>query len=338
MRLEDYDFDLPEDRIAQRPSVRRGASRLLVVDRNAGTWEDHAFDEVCDFVRTGEAVVMNDSRVIPARIPCRKETGGKAEVLLVRPSGDSDGSWWALARPRLKDGQTVHAGGQGSAIRCLLTDPDGFAKVVSPDGDLSAICREYGAVPLPPYIRRTELPEDRDRYQTIYAANDGSVAAPTAGLHFEDQHLKGMAARGAMVHKVTLHVGPGTFLPVRDPSSHRMHPESFSVLPKVADALNVALREKRRIWAVGTTTVRTLETCVAGGKVLSGSGETDLFITPPFEFEVVGGLLTNFHLPRSTLLMLVSAFAGRELILEAYRYAVKRKYRFYSYGDAMLIL
>jgi S-adenosylmethionine:tRNA ribosyltransferase-isomerase len=349
VNVTDFDFDLPDELIAQEPPPARGGSRLMAIDRASGAINHLAFADLPSLFREGDVLVVNDSRVFPARlIGVRLPGGGAAECLLVRPTEEPD-TWIALVHPgqRLREGSRMlfESGGRrlhaeikgrhfhGRRTVRLWTD-DG-----SPVRDtIDAI----GHVPLPPYIKRPDSPSDRDRYQTVYARERGSIAAPTAGLHFTPEILGALEARGVERISITLHVGYGTFQPIRADrvEEHQMEGESFDVSAAAAAGLTKARQAGRRIVAVGTTTTRTLEslTVSAGGDVLPGSGETRLFIRPGHEFALVSGLVTNFHLPKSSLLMLVSAFGGRETILAAYREAVARRYRFYSYGDAMIIL
>lgn len=339
-RTSDFEYDLPPGLIASRPAARRDASRLLVL-RRAGGLEDRRFPDLRDFLVSGDALVVNDTRVFPARLIGRKPTGAAAEVLLVRPRPEP-GRWEALVRPggKLKPGRVVDI---APGFRVAIEDSaPGGGRVVRLEGDADpwTLIDRHGQVPLPPYIEREPDASDRERYQTVYAANRGSVAAPTAGLHFTDELLRELEADGVRLVRVTLHVGIGTFRPVdaERPEDHELHAERYAVSAGAADALNEVREGGRRIWAVGTTSVRTLETvCDAAGRFHAGEGWTELFIRPGYEFRAVDALVTNFHLPRSSLLMLVSAFAGRERVLAAYRHAVKRKYRFYSYGDAMVI-
>jgi S-adenosylmethionine:tRNA ribosyltransferase-isomerase len=352
LALSDYDFDLPPGLIARAPLERRDASRLLVLDRDSGAIAHRAFQEWPAMLRPGDVVVLNDTRVIPARLLGRKHgSGGRVELLLVRPDaelgtakalGGPAGalSWICLgqASKGLRPGAVVDLDGASATV--LEARGEGELRVrFDSDRSLAAILESAGRVPLPPYLEREPTEEDRTRYQTVYARTEGSVAAPTAGLHLTPETLAQLEARGVEPRFVTLDVGPGTFLPVRgdDESSHRMHPERYLVPETTAAALGRARQEGRRIVAVGTTVVRTLESAMDRGVVQPGPGSTSLFIRPGFRFQVVEALLTNFHLPRSTLLMLVSAFAGRERVLAAYRAAVAERYRLFSYGDAMFI-
>jgi len=343
MKLSDYDYDLPAELIAQYPLRERDRSRLLVLHRGDGRMEHREFRDIVDYLREGDCLVINETRVMPARLFGRREpTGGKVEMLLVRRL--DDGLWEALVSPgrRVRPGTRISLDGElgcevvgyAAGGRRLLRFDEGF--------DLS----RYGHVPLPPYIRRPDSAEDRELYQTVYARVEGAVAAPTAGLHFSDELLREISGRGVRIAPILLHVGPGTFRPIRseDPRSHRMEDEYYEVSPDAAEIMNSARLSGGRIIAVGTTSVRTLETVPFYDRrrgmwlVRPGSGWTDKFIYPPYRFKVVDALVTNFHLPRTTLLLLVSAFAGRELLLSSYREAIARGYRFYSYGDAMLIL
>jgi S-adenosylmethionine:tRNA ribosyltransferase-isomerase len=340
-----FDYPLPPDRIAQYPAEQRDASRLLVCDRAAGRWQDHVFGELPGLLRRGDLLVVNDSRVIPARLLGRLEPGGATvELLFLRPGGGP--AWEALARParRCRRGAVVVLGDGEVRVRVVATAGEG-RRVVETEGGGSVweILERYGMPPLPPYIARHQKPgqEDWERYQTVYAVHDGSMAAPTAGLHFTSALLDRLKARGIAIESLTLHVGPGTFRPIRSTrvEGHRMESENVTIPPDTAGAINRAKSDGRRVIAVGTTTCRALESAAdEGGRVRPLAGPTDLFIYPGYHFKVTDALLTNFHLPRSSLLLLVCAFAGREFVLDAYGHAVEAAYRFYSYGDAMLIL
>ena len=355
-RVADFDFELPPELIAQRPPDERGRSRLLVLPRREGPVEHTTFARFPDHVRPGDLLVLNDTRVFPARLLGRRApSGGAVECLLLRklPSSNSQlpaaEEWDALVHPgqKLKPGARVVFEREGVRLygEVLARHFHGrrTLRLWTDDGSgIAAAIDRIGHVPLPPYITRDDEASDRDRYQTVYARDPGSVAAPTAGLHFRTDMLERLAGRGIELATITLHVGYGTFKPVRVElvEEHEVDQESFSVSPEAASALSCAMADGRRIIAVGTTTTRALESLnvETGGRVNPVSGTTRLFIRPGHTFRVVQGLVTNFHLPRSSLLMLAAAFAGRERILAAYREAVERQYRFYSYGDGMLIL
>ncbi len=353
MRIEDFDFELPAGQIAQRPLDRRDASRLLVLEREADGVAHRRFAELPSLFRPGDLLVVNDARVIPARLLGTKAaTGGRAELLLVRPAapGGLEGraagaEWFCLgqASKGLKVGLSLEfQGGLAATVVEALGGGEVRVRFDAPgQTSLGEALASAGRLPLPPYIEREPTAEDAERYQTVYARSEGSVAAPTAGLHFTKDLLASLEARGVTRASVTLDVGPGTFLPVRDGDigAHVMHAERYRVPEATAEAVHRARAEGRRVVAVGTTVVRTLEaaTDAANGLVRSGEGETALFIKAPYRFRQVDALLTNFHLPRSTLLMLVCAFHGRDRTLAAYRAAVTEGYRFFSYGDAMFI-
>jgi S-adenosylmethionine:tRNA ribosyltransferase-isomerase len=344
-----FDYALPASLIAREPAARRDASRLLVVHRATRTLEHRVFGDVVALIAPGDVLVVNETRVIPARLVGRRSGGGRAEVLLLRPCDGAGGfggaagtDWEALVRPgrRLRPGAAVTvaddltveigAGTGGGVRRVRLRTPD-----------VATALARHGRVPLPPYIDREPGPADAERYQTVYARKDGSVAAPTAGLHFTPALLDALAAAGVRIARIVLHVGAGTFRPVEveDPAQHAMHPEWYSVDAAAADVIGAARGAGRAVWAVGTTVARTLETIAAAdGSIAPAEGWTRLFIRPPYRFRAVDRLITNFHLPRSTLLMLVSAFAGHDLVMRAYAEAVARRYRFYSYGDAMALV
>jgi len=347
-RASDFDYALPPHLIAQEPLPDRSASRLLVLERSSGAIRHARFGDVIDLVAAEDVVVLNVSRVIPARLHGRREagsgrrgSGGKAEILLVREL--SDGTWLAMGHPggKLKPGRRV-AFGDDSAVEIVEMLGGGLRRVKFVGAlDARATVAKYGEVPLPPYIRRAPTATDRARYQTVYAEHDGSVAAPTAGLHFTAELLDQLRAKGTAFATLDLHIGPGTFKPVEveDLVRHRMEPEPYVLSAVAAEAINARRAAGGRVWAVGTTVVRTLEACADEHGVLRPStGETSLFIHPPYAFRIVDRLLTNFHLPRSTLLMLVCAFAGYDNVMGAYREAVERTYRVYSYGDAMAVI
>jgi len=349
VRVDAFDFDLPAELIAQIPPVERGTSRLLRLGRQDGAITHHAFADLPALLEPGDVLVVNDTRVFPARlIGQRLPGGGAAECFLVRPA-DEPGSWVALVHPgqRLKPGSRMRFERDGHVVEAEVVSQHFHGRRVvrlwTPDGSsVHDAIHAVGHIPLPPYVKRDDTAADRERYQTVYARVEGSIAAPTAGLHFTPALFDALSARGVERATVTLHVGYGTFQPVRveQVEEHQMEAEGFDIPPATAALLTRALREGRRIVAVGTTTTRTLESLVRSkdGAVQAQSGETALFIRPGQEFKVVSGLVTNFHLPRSSLLMLVSALAGREQVLAAYREAIEQRYRFYSYGDAMLVL
>lgn len=350
MKTADFDYDLPKELIAQHPAKKRDRSRLLVLHRAAGEMEHRTFADLADYVGRGDVLVVNDTRVIRARLYGKRDTGGTVEVLLIRPAGreraESDARAWEAmlnCRGRLRDGETVVFSNDFSATLRGRDERGACVVELHFDGRLTDVLERTGRVPLPPYIKRGKFgdpsaDEDAERYQTVYAKAPGAVAAPTAGLHFTPELLAKVRSKGCDVAAITLHVGPGTFKPVvaENIEDHTVDPEYYSVTCEAAEAVGRATR----VIAVGTTTCRVLETLAATGAdtVASGEGWTGLFIRPPHEFKAVDCLVTNFHLPRSSLLMLVSAFAGRERILAAYEEAKRRGYRFYSYGDAMLIL
>lgn len=352
MNVADFDFSLPENLIAQEPPAERGGSRLMTLDRADGSIGHRRFVDLPSLLHPGDLLVVNDTRVFPARlIGTRLPGGGAAECFLVRPAEQPD-TWIALVHPgqRLREGARMRfagaAGATGSGLNAEVVGSHFHGRrtvrLWTDDGSpVSEVIDAIGHVPLPPYIKRADAAPDRDRYQTVYARERGSIAAPTAGLHFTPQIFEALDKRGVERATVTLHVGYGTFQPVRVDrvEEHQVESEHYEVTADTAAALTRAKRGGRRIIAVGTTTTRTLEslTVSAAGEVAPGRGETTLFIYPGFDFKIVSGLITNFHLPKSSLLMLAAAFAGRERILDAYRHAVASQYRFYSYGDAMLI-
>jgi len=376
MHLSDFDYALPPDLIAQQPLADRSASRLLVSRRSAQTFEDRRFADLPDLLQSGDLLVLNNTQVFPARLlgrrrgtraqpigkgnpAAREYLTGEVELLLTRR--ESEDVWHGLVHPgrKIRTGEVLVFGDGELEAEVLDRGERGLRRVrlipqrgARPAAAIDQLIDRLGHVPLPPYIHRADQPQDRETYQTVYAKVRGAVAAPTAGLHFTPQVLRDLAARGIETAEITLHVGPGTFRPVQveHVEDHRMEPEAFEISEDSAARINRALSDGRRVIAVGTTCVRTLEHSAralvkgkgdASGSVShieAGRGETDLFIYPGFDFRVVGALLTNFHLPRSTLLMLVSAFAGREFVLRAYQHSVEERYRFYSYGDCMLIL
>lgn len=353
MKLKDFDYPLPPQLIAQHPPERRGDSRLMVVNRKNGTLEHCSFSQLPVFLQPGDVLVVNDTKVLPARLIGKKESGGKVEILLVRkganPSGGAHFQEWECL---------VQGSGKLREKTPVLLDPAVRGELVARtreglwrlslqargEEDLEGSLRRIGLAPLPPYIHRNGDGEmktrDLDRYQTVYARREGAIAAPTAGLHFTGGLLGEIQRKGVSILSLTLHVGMGTFLPVKqeEVEKHRLEPEFFEITRETAEAIHHAHGQGRKVVGVGTTVVRALESVAdQAGRIHARQGQTDLFILPGHRFRVVDGLITNFHLPRSTLLMLVSAFAGRELILTAYEEAIKENYRFYSYGDAMLI-
>jgi S-adenosylmethionine:tRNA ribosyltransferase-isomerase len=362
VRVSEFDFHLPEELIAQEPLAERSASHLLHLHRETGEFADRAFRDFPGLLRPGDLLVVNNSRVFPARLFGRRSglhaqplsprnpaardfLQGKVEVLLTRQLGPLE--WQALVRPGRKIGVGERITfGENSELEAEITARGEYGERTlrfQAVPDFFGLVEKLGHVPLPPYIARPDRQEDRERYQTVYARREalGSVAAPTAGLHFTPEILEDIRSRGVQMAEITLHVGLGTFQPVHaeEIEEHKMHRESFSISEEAAGKVNRALEQRRRVVAVGTTTVRTLEYAARqnGGHIKAGCGEADIFIYPGFQFRAVGALLTNFHLPQSTLLMLVSAFAGRENILRAYEHAVKERYRFFSYGDCMFI-
>ena len=342
MELAELDYPLPSAAIAQTPAEPREAARLLVVDRATGALADHVVRDLPELLRRGDCLVVNDSRVIPARVFAEDGAGRGIELLFVEALGPA--RWRALVRPgrRCRTNVALRVGGEGGPrLRVAGVEPDGLRVIERLDGTIDEVIRTHGVPPLPPYIVRHAKPgpEDVERYQTVYAGAPGSVAAPTAGLHFSDGLLARLGARGIDVHRVTLHVGPGTFRPIKSArvEEHAVAPEHAVVSAATAQAVNAARTEGRRIVAVGTTTTRTLESAAdVDGVVRPFDGAASLTIHPGHRFRVVTALLTNFHLPRSSLLSLACAFAGRELVLRAYAHAVGHGYRFYSYGDATL--
>ena len=335
-----YDFDLPPDRIAQRPTERRGESRLMIVNRATGEITHKHFTDLPALIASGDALVLNTTKVFRARLLGIRENGTPAEVLLLRPLGDS--TYEAMVHPggKLKPGRKVHINDDFDAEIVSTTERRTRVVRLNASIPIDQAIEKYGHVPLPPYIDRADQEADIERYQTVYAKETGSVAAPTAGLHFTPEMLEELAAKGVKRADVLLHVGAGTFKPVdvENPADHVMHEESYVVSQSTADTLNETRRAGGKIWAVGTTSVRTLESTVReDGTFTESSGETKIFIRPPHDFRSIDRLITNFHLPRSTLIMLVAAFAGYELTMRAYQEAGAERYRLYSYGDAMLV-
>jgi S-adenosylmethionine:tRNA ribosyltransferase-isomerase len=361
VRLSDFNYSLPEELISQEALPDRAASRLLYLSRNSAKLQDLMFRSLPELLRSDDLVVFNNTRVFPARLYGRRGgvraqpvsphnpaskgfLQGQVEVLLTRQVSAQPNEWECLVRPGRRIGVGEHlCFGDGGELQAEVIARGSFGERrirFAPVSDFMALIENLGHVPLPPYITRSDRPADRERYQTVYARERGSVAAPTAGLHFTPEILGRLRERGIETTEITLHVGLGTFQPVREDvvERHKLHKEHFSISEQAAASINAALESHRRIVAIGTTSVRTLEHAAREtGRVQAGPGEADIFIYPGFQFRVVGALLTNFHLPQSTLLMLVSAFAGREFVLNAYRHAVEEKYRFYSYGDCMFV-
>lgn len=355
MNLSEFDYDLAPDQIAQYPLERRDQARLMLVHRSSGEISHHVFSDLPDLLRPSDLLVLNNTKVFPARLFGRRKgvtaeapanqklLAARIEVLLIRPLDDA--VWEVLVKPgrKMRVGEIVSFGEGQLEGKVLERGPFGFRKIqFKCRGDFETIIDRLGHVPLPPYIKRADVEIDRDRYQTVFAKEQGAVAAPTAGLHFTQAVFDRLGQKGIEFCAITLHVGPGTFQPVHTEhvEEHQMEKERLGISPEAATAISRAKSQGRRIIAVGTTSVRALESASLQqeGRIVPTSGETDLFIYPGFRFACVDGLLTNFHLPRSTLLILVSAFAGRDLTLKAYRTAIEANYRFYSYGDCMLIL
>ncbi len=341
MEVKEFDYHLPEELIAQHPTQKRDASRLLVVDRDTRSWEHRHFFDIIEYLQPGDCLVLNDSKVLPARLRGKKRgTGANMELLLTRE--EAPDQWLCLAKPgkRLKPGDVVDLGPDFRA-RVLEVAEEGLRRMqFEYTGVFLEKLYQYGTMPLPPYIQRQTDETDEERYQTVYSKDYGSVAAPTAGLHFTQALLEKIQAKGIHLAYVTLHVGLGTFRPVKADrvTDHEMHWEQYEITEENARLINETKKQGGRIIAVGTTATRTLESSQKGGQVVAGMGDTNIFIYPGYDFSVIDGQLTNFHLPKSTLLMLVSAFYDTSGILEVYREAVNQGYRFFSYGDAMLLL
>lgn len=339
MKLSDFMYELPEERIAQTPVEPRDHSRLMVLHRDTGEIEHRHFYDIVDYLNSGDALVINETRVIPARLIGERPSGGACEVLLLRQLAPK--RWEALVRPgkKLRPGAEVRFGGGRLTARVIETT-DGGGRILDffCEGTMEAALDELGEMPLPPYIH--EKLADRERYQTVYAKQEGSAAAPTAGLHFTPELMERIQSKGVDIVPVLLHVGLGTFRPVKveNVEEHEMHSEYFEVTEEAARRINAARERGCRVVAVGTTSVRTLESAAEGGRLAAKKGDTQIFIRPGYKYQMVDALITNFHLPGSTLVMLVSAFYDREKILEAYKIAVEQQYRFFSFGDAMLIL
>lgn len=348
MKLSEFKFDLPSSSIALHPTENRDESRLMVVHKDTGEIEHKIFKDSVDYFEDGDVMVINDTRVFPARLYGNKEkTGAKIEVFLLRELNKDMKLWDVLVDParKIRVGNKLYFG-EGELVAEVIDNTTSRGRTIrflfdGDETDFYKMIDRLGETPLPKYIKRKAEPEDRERFQTIYAKNIGAVAAPTAGLHFTKQVMKRLEINGVDITPVTLHVGLGTFRPVdvEDLTKHKMDSENYMVNEPTADRVNRALDEKKRVIAVGTTVMRTLESSVsANGRLKANEGWTDKFIFPPFEFKLCDALITNFHLPESTLLMMASAFGGYDLIMEAYKIAIKEKYRFFSYGDAMLII
>ncbi len=342
MKIEEFDYHLPASLIAQYPPLQRGETCLMILDRQTGVIEHRAFQDMADYLNGADLLVLNNTRVLPVRLIGEKETGGKIEILLIPSWNGTRGEWKALIKGsgKLKRGARIRfeQGIEGEVEEVK----DGKGKVsFSYPGEVMDILQKIGHIPLPPYIKRVDETLDRERYQTVFAERDGSIAAPTAGLHFTHALLQSLKEKGTRTTSITLHIGIGTFAPVKacDIEDHAMEAEWIEISEKTAQEIEDTKVRGGKVVAVGTTTTRALESFSNGkGGVKSGKGMTSLFIYPPYRFRVIDGLVTNFHLPKSTLIMLASAFAGKDLLMKAYDDAVRRKYRFYSYGDAMLIL
>ena len=337
MNKQDFYFDLPEELIAQYPLAQRSDSRLLTYNRQSGEYGHYQFREIADFLNPGDLLVMNDSKVIPARLYGHKLTGGKVELLVERITGPNTFLAHIKASKALKAGGIIQLE-QGNQLEILDRNDDLF--VCKSNCDALALLNTLGHIPLPPYITRNDELLDEDRYQTVYAKHAGSVAAPTAGLHFDDAVISSLESRGVNISYVTLHVGAGTFRPVRcdNIKEHKMHSEQFTLSPELCAAVHATKAAGNRVIAVGTTTLRSLESAARDGELSPCSRDTDIFIYPGYEFKVCDGLMTNFHLPESTLLMLVSAFIGHQQAMALYQEAIKKGYRFFSYGDTSLLL
>ncbi len=339
MQRSDFHFDLPPELIATHPAASRAGSRLLVVDRQTQTLRDQQFPDVLDWLSPGDLLVFNDTRVIPARLFGQKATGGQIEILVERMLDSQRCLAHIRASKSPKPGSQLQVG--QNSLQVLAKHDALYELALDPvQGELLALLEAQGHMPLPPYIEREDTQADRERYQTVYGRHPGAVAAPTAGLHFDEAFLQTLADKGVNTAFTTLHVGAGTFQPVRTDSifEHKMHKEWLRVSADTVARVQATKAAGKRVFAVGTTSVRSLETAAMGGELQPYEGDTDIFIYPGYQFRVIDGLITNFHLPESTLIMLVSALAGREFVLKAYAHAVQQRYRFFSYGDAMLVV
>ena len=342
MRIEEFDYTLPSSLIAQYPSPQRDKSSLMILHRGDGTIEHRAFRDLPNYLNPGDLLVMNDTRVFPARLIGKKETGGKVEMLIISPTNGTMEEWNVLIKGSGKVKPHVQIEFSQELYGEVKEAKDGKGRIrFSGQGEVMDLIRKVGHVPLPPYIKREDEPLDGDRYQTVFAKREGSIAAPTAGLHFTQDLLQSLRDQGVTIAWITLHIGLGTFVPVktRNVEDHPMGAEWVEISEQTVQDIDQTRSRAGRIISVGTTTTRALESFSDGkGGVKCGKGTTSLFIYPPYRFRVIDGLITNFHLPKSTLIMLVSAFAGKDLLAKAYEEAIDKKYRFYSYGDAMLIL
>lgn len=339
MHIDDYDYTLPKELIAQYPKTQRTDSRLLYLHRLSGEVEDRQFEDLFELLNPGDLLVLNNSKVIPARLYGRKATGGKVELLLERVISPTEVLSHVKVSKALKPGGVIAL---SDVVKLVMQERDEALYRFKLEGadDVFQVMDQFGHMPLPPYMEREDELSDQSRYQTVYARYDGSVAAPTAGLHFSEALLNRLGNKGVQIAELTLHVGAGTFQPIKvgDIKEHVMHQEWLEVSQSVCEQIMLTKQRGGRVIAVGTTTVRSLETAALSGKLQPYQGETDIFIYPGFNFQVIDGMVTNFHLPRSTLLLLVSAFASREKVLAAYSHAIEQQYRFFSYGDAMLIV
>lgn len=339
--VSDYDFILPKKLIAQEPSARRGSSRLLTIDRNTGSISSGVFSDIEKYFNQGDVLVINETKVIPARLFGKTDKGSKIEILLLKEIEDN--LWEIMVKPgkKAKINDTITLADNTICRIQSITSDGNKTAIFECDNDFNKFIEIHGRMPLPPYIEREEVKQDRERYQTVYAKVPGAVAAPTAGLHFTDRLLKSLKSKGVVITSIVLHVGAGTFKPIKTKSilDHKMHSEYYEISKKSAEVINHAKTNGNRIFAVGTTAVRTLETASDDRGIITPSrGETKIFIYPGYKFKVVDHLITNFHLPKSSLILLVSAFSTTETIKKAYEIAINEKFRFYSYGDAMLIL
>ena len=339
MKKSDFNYHLPPELIAQKPLAERSASRLLTVNRTTGDLKDKQFNDFFDLLNSNDLLVFNDTKVIPARLFANKSTGGKVEILIERLENDHQALAHVRASKSPKPDSLLQLA-NGNYCRVLDREGDLFRLLFETDQPLLDLLSAIGHIPLPPYITREDDSDDLQRYQTVFARQAGAVAAPTAGLHFDDHSMQILEQRGIAKTFVTLHVGSGTFQPVRveDLSQHHMHSEYYEVSPECVAAVQRTHAIGGRVIAIGTTAVRALESASQSGSLQSGAGDTELFITPGYQFKTVDALLTNFHLPESTLLMLISAFAGYENVMTAYQHAISQRYRFFSYGDAMVII